>query len=242
MTTESESAYNVSKPFMLIITAMVTGAISFVLFIVGLSFAKPVILWGHDITVAIAAGISFVITMIELSFNDAILDDEKDWIILLIGGAAYLLGISVGYVALMNLLDLGIPLMEKIASITLSVIFEVAPERLLIMGLRRLDIRWSDIPRRISASFSRARNKSSNNRSSQNQNRRSQNNNNQSTRPVVTQSPAYREAITTTQSQRTPKVQRPGVSNRAVYDPATYHTLGQQNPMEDIAAGFEETE
>jgi hypothetical protein len=226
MTTESESAYNVTKPFMLIITALVTGTISFILFIVGLSFAKPVILWGHDITIAIAAGISFVITMIELSFNDAILDDEKDWIILLIGAAAYLLGISVGYVALMNLLDLGIPLMEKIASITLSVIFEVAPERLLIMGLRRLDIRWSDIPRRISSSFARNRAKFNNNRS-QNQTRRPHNN--QSTRPV-TQSPEYRASVTP--PNRTPKVQRPGLTRQQLMDPATYHTLGQQ-PMAD---------
>jgi hypothetical protein len=232
-----ENVWTTSKPIMLILTALVTWAISFVLFIVGLQFAQPVIIWGKDITVLVSAGISFVITMIELSFNDAIVDDEKDIVMLIIGGAAYALGLVVGYVALTSLLGLGDPRLEKVVAGSLSAIFEIAPERLMVMGLRRLGFSWSDITRGLGSRLGRIRMPSFNN-SNRNQNTRTTLNNNNRKQPV-TQSPSYREAINA-QPVRTPKVPRPGQTN-PIYDPATYHTLGgRQQPVDQ--ADYEEQE
>jgi hypothetical protein len=226
MRNNGESIWTTTKPILLIIGAVIVWAISFILFVVGLQFSRPIVMWGHDLTVPVSAGIAVVMTIMEVAFVDSVMDDEKDWMLGALSAACYILGTTVGYLALMSLLSLGDPMLQKVVAGTLSFIFEVAPERMLVWGLRKMDI---DIDfSKITRMFQ-----------SRQQPRRPQNQprpQNQ-TRPVQPVRP-YQAPKSPVTSNRTPRVQRPGMSAHTIgSNPTGYIEEMEQLLREDLESG-----
>lgn len=227
MQNNGESLWNEVKPVFMIVGAIIIWVISFILFIVGLRFNQALMVWGRDLTIPVSAGIATVITIVEMSLVDSVLDDEKDWILIGIGIACYILGITVGYLALMSLLSLADPRLQKVVSITLAFIFEVGPERLLLAGLRRLNISFN--LRGLFNSFGRPKSGKNQQRQRQQQIEAQQRQQQIAAQQRQAQQQAQQQRYTVPahlqQSSRTPLVPRPG-NNRA-------HTIGSLGTLDD---------
>lgn len=124
------------KPIVMILAAMATWVVSMIFFVVGFSFGSQMYFGNYDVAFPLAITTGLILTAIELAWNEE-KEDILDWAIWLF---AYGLGIASNYYGLTLILGMADPNVEKIIAGLLGALIEIAPERMLIRGMRNLNI------------------------------------------------------------------------------------------------------
>lgn len=143
---KSESVWtDTIKPLVMIGASVATWVVSMVFFVVGFSFGSQMMFGNFNVGFPVSITIGLILTAIELAWNEE-KEDVLDWGIWLF---AYGLGIASNYYGLTIVLGMSDPNVEKIIAGLLGTLIEIAPERMLIRGLRNININLPTLIRSI---------------------------------------------------------------------------------------------
>ncbi len=121
-----------NKSMLSLVPAIIFWVSSMLFFIVGMSFENPMIVFGRDVSIAIAIALSLSNTIIQVIGND----EELDGVMKAVWLSSYALGIGTNVYGLMIILNMSNQVLEAIVSISLGVMIEVSPERLVVQFLK----------------------------------------------------------------------------------------------------------
>jgi hypothetical protein len=124
------------KPYLLIIGSCLLWVVSFIMFVVGLKFNRPLMFGNWEVSLFVASVMSITLTVIQISFNDADMDEKS--MMFYVGLASYVLGIFADYNGISQIMSIEPFYMKSIVSLALAFIVEVSPEFLLLNGLSQI--------------------------------------------------------------------------------------------------------
>lgn len=190
------------KPYVAILAAFALWVVSVIFFIVGFSFGTQLNLFGKNIAIVVAFVISCVNTFIQITWNDE-REDVVEWAMWL---GSYVVGIASNIYGLMAILNMTDPMLERALSIGLGAMIEIAPEKLLLRGLKQIRFK--------SPKFKFGQNQKPNN----------QNKPAFPSTPKSGYTPQYRPHLGPVQNQGKPT---PAASTRPLYNEPAYHPSGK---------------
>jgi hypothetical protein len=122
-----------NKAFGSLFPALFFWLASVIFFLIGMTTDNQMNLWGINWAMPISIGLALSNTVIQIIGNDA---DDLDPVTYMIWIASYALGIGTNVVGLMKMLSFSNIYLEWIICVSLGVIIEVSPEKLLVRFLK----------------------------------------------------------------------------------------------------------
>ena len=216
----AEKVWDNLKNYIAVLAAIMLWLVSMAFFMIGFSVASGGGMYLPNISTnvgpIIAFTISIVNTFIQITWNGP----KDDWAEWGLWGASYLVGVLSNYLGLLQIFNMQDPMIEKGLALAIGIMIEVAPEKLLLRGLREIKLSMPKIGR-SSVSYR----PQTGNRPNGNQ----QGHNNQ------------HSAIPMNQSQ--PKQQQkpgPTASTRPLYNEPTYRSVGTNTKPEFRPTNYQE--